>query len=42
MDCLKKHGLIKTALTIGGLVFLVTIFVLAWQTPEIIRAIQGR
>lgn len=39
---LSDHGFIKTCLAFMGLLALVAVVVLAWQAPEIIRAIQGR
>lgn len=45
-NSLKEHGLIKTCLAMMGLLVffgaVVFLGVLAWQAPEIIRALQGR
>lgn len=42
MNCLRKHGFAKTALTLCGLFLFATLLILAWQSPDIIRALQGR
>lgn len=43
---LTEHGLIRTCLALMGLLAfcgaVVLLGVLAWQAPEIIRALQGR
>ncbi|STZ03638.1 Uncharacterised protein [Moraxella equi] len=39
---LKEHGLIKTCLAIIGILAFVAVIIIAWQLPDIIRAVQGR
>lgn len=41
MNCLRKHGLIKTVLALCGLFLFAIVLILAWQLPEIILAIKA-
>lgn len=40
--CLREHGFLKTCYALMGILLFFTVLILAWQAPEIIRALQGR